>query len=284
MRLPAESTSSWTHVSYASFTWASLVAWSEFPDLSQDEREAIEVLATSMRSSIDTLLSAARATEQHVLFARPMTMARQNAWLRLLRRRAGEAQSMVTFKVGHSSMNHPQVREFLPKLRATITRKKIAERPFAAEKAATRLEGLIADFPEKPVLVQRLRDVATGAQAALDASKSSRATWSMGRSAEVVAKTRLRLELEKTHRLLGARFPGQRDFVESFFLRGSKPSEGNDQEEEGEEAVEQTKAVALVGAEEADVIDEADAEDEDADATLVDADEDPSPQSVSAAV
>jgi hypothetical protein len=47
-----------------------------------------------------------------------------------------------------------------------------------------------------------------------------------------MVKGRLRLELEKTHRLLGAQFPGQRDFVESFFLKGSKPSEGVGEEEE----------------------------------------------------
>lgn len=47
-----------------------------------------------------------------------------------------------------------------------------------------------------------------------------------------MAKGRLRLELERVHHSLGARFPGQRPFVESFFLRGSKPSESDSDEPE----------------------------------------------------
>jgi hypothetical protein len=59
-------------------------------------------------------------------------------------------------------------------------------------------------------------------------------TRSKERSEEIVAKGRLRLDLERTYKALGAYFSGQKDFVESFFLRGDRPSEGS--EEGGEES------------------------------------------------
>ena len=60
----------------------------------------------------------------------------------------------------------------------------------------------------------------------MDANGEAFNAWDKERSEEVVAKGRLRLELERVHRALGAHFVGQRDFVASFFLKGEKPSEG----------------------------------------------------------
>ena len=41
-----------------------------------------------------------------------------------------------------------------------------------------------------------------------------------------MAKGKLRMELERSYHALGTLFPGQRSFVESFFLKGSTASEG----------------------------------------------------------
>ena len=79
---------------------------------------------------------------------------------------------------------------------------------------------------EKAALAVRLEGAAAGAQLAVDANGEAFNAWDKERSEEVVAKGRLRIELERTHRSLGAHFAGQRDFVESFFLKGDKPSEG----------------------------------------------------------
>ncbi|MDC3961289.1 hypothetical protein [Polyangium jinanense] len=80
-------------------------------------------------------------------------------------------------------------------------------------------------------LVGKLKDAAERAQKAIEANDGAQMGWSKERSEELVAKGRLRLELERVHRSLGALFPGQRDFVESFFLKGEKPSEGTSEDE-----------------------------------------------------
>ncbi|MFZ5788153.1 MAG: hypothetical protein ACOY3Y_17075, partial [Acidobacteriota bacterium] len=79
--------------------------------------------------------------------------------------------------------------------------------------------------------VTRLRTVAASVTGAVDAAHAAFGAWKRERSEEVVAKGRLRLGLERIHGRLQAEFPGQRTFVESFFLKGSRPSEGAEEEE-----------------------------------------------------
>jgi len=232
MRLPPESSSSWVLITFAGFSWASLNAWSEFTALPQADRDALSEAATVLRAGVESLLKEARETQDQTIFGRPEAQARQNAWLTLLKRTTAEALAIVSFKLAGGSKDDPQVREFLPNLLGGITSKKIAERPEAVERAAGRLKNLPADFSEKNEIVARLEQAAAGAQASIDAAGVAWSAWNRERSEEIVAKGRLRLDLERTHRLLGARFPGQRDFVESFFLRGAKPSEGSTEDEE----------------------------------------------------
>jgi hypothetical protein len=149
----------------------------------------------------------------------------------LIKRVVTEILNTVIARVGNGSKDHPKVREFLPNLATGITRSRLYERPKLVEQAAGRLEKLEPTFDEKAPAVARLRETATGAKGAIDAADDAWAAWGTERSEEVVAKGRLRLELERVHRSLGARFPGQRDFVESFFLHGSKPSEGEPEPE-----------------------------------------------------
>ncbi len=226
MKLPNETSSSWTHITFAAYTYASLNAWSEFTELPQADRDALSALATPLRASIDALLKEARETQDVTIFRRPQAQARQNAWLTLLGRIASESLAMVSIRLGQGSKDSKAAREFLPNLLATITSKPIADRPAIAAQAAKRLASLAGEFAEKAALAARLEGAATGAQSAVDANGDAFNAWDKERSEEVVAKGRLRIELERTHRSLGAHFAGQRDFVESFFLKGDKPSEG----------------------------------------------------------
>jgi len=95
MKLPSESSSSWVHLTYAVFHWASLVAWSELPDLTEAQRAALTERATSARRAIDELLREARETEDAQFFSRPLASARQNVALVLLRRRAAKVLALV---------------------------------------------------------------------------------------------------------------------------------------------------------------------------------------------
>ena len=226
MKLPAESSSSWTHIIFAAYASASLKAWSEFTDLPKADRDVLAGLATTLRASIDSLLKEARETQNETIFGRPEAQARQNAWLTLLKRVASESLAMVSIRLGQGSKDSKAAREFLPNLLATITLKPIADRPAIAAQAAKRLGQLVGDFAEKASLAARLEAAASGAETAVDANGDASNAWDKERSEEVVAKGRLRIELERTHRALGAHFAGQRDFVESFFLKGEKPSEG----------------------------------------------------------
>jgi hypothetical protein len=235
MRMPPESSSSWVVISFASFTWSSLNAWSKFTALRKDDRDFLSTQASSLRSSIESLVKEARETQDQLIFGRPEAQASQNAWLVLIGRTVSEALDIVKIKLGNSSVDHPLVREFLPDLRGGISRKKIVDRPDAVKEAADRLSKLQGDFSDKAELVARLQQAAEGAQKAVDANTSAWSAWSKERSEEIVAKGRLRLDLERTYKALGAQFPGQKEFVESFFLKGDKPSEGGG---EGDDSAE----------------------------------------------
>jgi hypothetical protein len=232
VKLPPESSSSWVHIAFAAFTWASLKAWSEFTQLPQADQAKLGELAMSLRSSADALLKEARETQDVQMFGRPEAQAKQNAWLTLLKRTAAETLSTVVNKLGQGSEDHPAVRQFLPKLLTGLTSLNIADRPKEAALAANRLDKIDGTFSDKADLVKRLSDASAGAKAAIEANADAKGAWGKERSEEILAKAQLRLSLEKTHRLLGAQFPGQREFVESFFLKGSKPSEGGDAAEE----------------------------------------------------
>ncbi len=232
MKLPAEGSSSWVHIAWSAFTWASLKAWSEFSDLPEQSRRNLAAMATSLRGFIDALLKEARETQDQTLFGRPVAQAQQNAWLTLLRRRIVEVLGIVVAKLGGGSDNHPVVREFLPRLAGGITREPLADRPRLTRQAADRLAGLGPALTDKATLVARLKEAADGAESAIKAADTAWAAWTTERSEDVVAKGRLRLELQRIHGLLNAEFPGQAAFVESFFLKGDRPSEGTTDEPE----------------------------------------------------
>jgi hypothetical protein len=232
MKLPAESSSSWTHIIFGTFTWSSFKAWSIFPALLEADRKMLADGATTLRGSIDTLLKEARETQDQLLFGRPEAQANQNARLIGLKRAFSGALALVIAKLGNGSKDHPTVREFLPDLLTGLTRTPVAERPEAATNAALRLDNNEGTFEGKDALVVQLKNAAGDAQAAIEANEASWSAWGKERSEEIVAKGRLRIELERAHRALGAQFPKQRDFVESFFLRAGKPSEGALEEEE----------------------------------------------------
>ncbi len=81
MKLPAETSSSWVHIGFAAYTWASLKAWSELPEMPQTDRDALSGLAASLRPPIDALLKEARETQDVTLFGRPEAQAKQNVAL-----------------------------------------------------------------------------------------------------------------------------------------------------------------------------------------------------------
>ena len=226
MKLPAESSSSWVLIHFGAYSHASLTAWADSPELSPADRDVLTGLAKSLRTSLDSLVKEARETQDVTIFGRPEAQARQNAWLILLRRVASESLTMIALRLGQGSKDSKAAREFLPGLLATITGKPLADRPGIAAQAAKRLGQLTGDFAEKASLAARLESAAKGAEAAVEANGEAFNAWDKERSEEVVAKGRLRLELERTHRSLGAHFVGQRDFVESFFLKGERASEG----------------------------------------------------------
>jgi hypothetical protein len=229
MKLPTESSSSWSHIGFATYTWASLVAWSEFADLNEAERAFLRGQAVELRICIDELLREARETQDAVLFTRPLAQARQNATLLLLKRRLNKALALVINFLGGSSKDHPIVRRFLPDLLTGITGSRIGDRARLCEEATARLSGIEGELPGRESLVAELEDVTRRTGEAVDNARTAYDAWSSERSEEVVAKGKLRLEIERTHRALGAQFAGQRTFVESFFLKGSKPSEGSEE-------------------------------------------------------
>jgi hypothetical protein len=223
MKPPVNSSSSWVHIMWASFTWVSLLAWAALTDLAETTRASLREMAEALKASLDALLNEARETQERELFDRPAAQARQQAWLEVATRRVNEALSIFAVRVAQGAKDLPVVREVFPDLATGITSAPIGERPRLIAQAATRLAGSPAEFAEKPALVERLREVATALQSAIEANDAARLAWTSERSEEVVAKNRLRLEMERTYGRLKALFPGRRSFVESFFRKTPKP-------------------------------------------------------------
>lgn len=229
MRLPNESASSWTHIGFASFTYSSLVAWRDLDVLPADKRVVVSDLADALKGSMDELLKEARETQDAQIFARPTAQAKRNVGLVALKHALRDALQSVVSKIGLHSTDHPQVRAFLPKLLGSVTELPVDKRAGEAGRAVTRLRAL-PDFEGKEALAARLEAAAKVAGEMVGEAEVTYGAWRQERSEEVMAKGKLRLTLETTHRSLGAAFPGQRDFVESFFLRASgRTSEGGDE-------------------------------------------------------
>jgi hypothetical protein len=225
VKLPAESNSSWHHLSFAAYVYASLTAWSESGILGAEDGAGLATLGADLRLVMDVLLKEARDTQDAVIFKRPVAQAKQNAAFGVLRRTVKEALQTAITKLGGGSEDHPQVRVFLPRLLGGIVGARLADRADEASRAAARLKS-VASFEGRDALATRIETKA--AADALEAAETAWAGLQNERSEEVVAKGKLRLALESTYGALGARFPGQRDFVESFFLRGTRASEDDD--------------------------------------------------------
>jgi hypothetical protein len=236
MKLPPETSSSRTHVTFGAFTWASLSAWSEFTELPQEDRDFLADQAKQLRGGIDVLLKEARDTEDQVLFGRSLAQARQNAWLSLVHTIASEAIDTIARRLANKVKDSPVVREVFPNLLATITKAGVKERPKAAELAAGRLANLTGKFNEKADLAARLQAAAQGAKSAVDANQAAFDAKDTERSDEVVAKKRLRAQLDRIYKALGIQFQGRDDFVESLFLKGDKPSEGESEAQQAKPA------------------------------------------------
>ncbi len=233
MRLPGESSSSWVHIAFASFTYASLVAWSESTLLLASSRAVLADLAAMLKVSMEGLLKEARETQDAQLFARPSAQARQNVALQALNRVTKEAQQIVAMRIGNHSNDDKNVRFFLPNLVTGIMKMRLAKRPNAVIRAAGRL-GSLPDFDERAELITKLNDAATHAQSMIDVAADAYSGWETERSEEIVAKGQLRLDLQRVYGGLTAEFPGQKDFCESFFLRSGKPSEGERDDDAGD--------------------------------------------------
>jgi hypothetical protein len=228
MMMLKETSSSWTHLVWAAFTWVSLQAWSEFADLSEATRAALHDMAARLKEALDALLAEARETQDQALLARPAAHARQEVWLQRADGCVAEALAIVTIKAGGGGKDHPTVREFLPELASGIARAPIGDRPRLLDEAAVRLERLPDDFAEQPGLAARLREVAARLREALAAHDAAMAAWSGERSGEVVAKRRLRLEMERVHGGLKTVFPGNRGLVASFFRKSAASASAGD--------------------------------------------------------
>jgi len=235
MRLPAESASSWVHLAFAGFTYSSLVAWAEVDVLAAPSRVVLMDFANVLKPAMESLLKEARETQDAQIFGRPTAQARQNVALSALKRVTKESLQLVAMKIGEGYEDHPNVRTFLPKLTGGITKLPMADRPDAVVRASERLSGL-PDFDGKAELIARLEAAATNAERMMEAAALAFSGWQTERSEEVMAKGQLRLTLQSVHGGLGNKFPGQRDFVESFFLRSGKASEGEQDGDDGGDA------------------------------------------------
>lgn len=228
MQLPKESSSSWVHVSFASYCRSALLAGSRAEQIfPAPTRERLGVLAAALETPLHTVIKETRETQDAQFLTRPESMAEQESAFLGLRLVTNGALNAFRTALGGSD-DHPGLRQVFPNLMRTLNDAPLDERSVVADEIAARLERRTEEFVGKAEHIARIRSAAARAKASFESADTAYAGWKHERGEEIVAKGELRLALERTYGSLRDLFPAQRDVVESFFPRPDARSANDD--------------------------------------------------------
>lgn len=234
------SASSDAHCAYAAHVVGACDAWKDAETITADQRAAIaDVLAMVQPRSDDLRAKAnlAKQAEEATSKARACFGVRDV----VLNRRVNAASDGLLNGPAQRSHANKQYRTiFRDGTASDITRAKRREKPELAGEVRENLSNG-PDFPARAGLVADLGEAvtkSTDARTALDAAEGAEA---LAGNAEMMSRLALRETLEKAYGKLRTAFPGERDFVESFFPKRSE-AKGQSQAKKGQPKAKGEKA------------------------------------------
>lgn len=216
MQLPTVTSSSSTHINYASEVLGAAEAWEDAEVIAPEQRAAIvEVIGIVEPASdaLQALLDAAEAAEKATSRARARLRVRDV----ILDLRVNATSDGVLNGPALRSRENTVFRNvMLDRNAGDITEAPMREAPELAGRVHEQL-AKAPDFPAKATLLAELGEAvqkSTGARNALGAAEKAK---DEAGDREMAARLALRRALEQAYGKLRAAFPGRRDFVESFF-------------------------------------------------------------------
>lgn len=231
MQLPSIDASSEVYIEHADHTEGAATAWADSPIITPAQKLVVAEVATLVGTACTGLLNA--------------MLARMNAERAKFKARAKFTVCDVglDFRLmgaGDAILNGPALRErehtvfqgvFSKQNPGDIARSDPREEPELVQQVVDNINAL-ADFEGKAAVVSNLSAAVSTSVQARDNLDSYVAAENQAANAELQARLNVRVALEQAYGKLRAAFPGQRAFVESFFLK-RKRSEGSKKPEAG---------------------------------------------------
>jgi len=231
MQLPPSTASSETHLEYTSHFQGAGEAWKDAEIITTEQRAAIQEVSALVQARADALRARLSASEQA---AEATSRARARFGVRdvVLDLRVMACSDGLLNGPAQRSRSHELYRSvMLGRTASEITETRPRQQPELVQRMRTQLADA-PDFAAKAPLLADLDEAlqkSFGARGALD---DAEAAENQASDAEIAARLELRRTLEQAYGKLRAAFPGQRDFVESFFPRRKARRSGEEGEAE----------------------------------------------------
>jgi hypothetical protein len=221
------SASSDVHCNYAAHVVGACDAWKDAETITPDQRAVIAEVLAMVQPRADDLRAKATIAEQA---EEVTTKARARFGVRdvVLNRRVNAASDGLLNGPAQRNRANKQYRTiFLEGTACGITRAKRRDKPELAGQVRQNLAGG-PEFPARAGLLADLGEAVTKSTEARNALDTAEGAEGTAGNVEMMARLALRETLEKAYGKLRTAFPGERDFVESFFPKrpsSPKPSQ-----------------------------------------------------------
>lgn len=232
MELPVLTASSNAHCQFAAHVVGACDGWKDAETITLDQRTVIAEVLALVQPRMDDLRAKATTTEQ-TEEATSMARARFRVRDVVLNRRVNAAgDGLYNGPAQRSRQNKVYRTVFRDGTASDITAARPRDKPELAGEVQQNLSAA-PDFPARAGLVADLGDAITKSVAARTALDTAISTEGLAGSAEMMARLELRHALEQAHGKLKTAFPGQRDFVESFFPKRKRSSDAAQAKKKG---------------------------------------------------
>ena len=236
MYLPNTSASSAVYLDHTDNFEGAADGWSSAETIGDEQRQKIaeaSAVVGSAASNLRAAVAVVDAADRAVIKARAVFGIRD---IILDQRIMGTSDALLN---GPANRNreHPVYRQVFKEGAASdITGAKLREEPELAQRVLERFDA-VPDFDGKAPARKNLAEAVQKSLTTRDALDEAEMNENKAVDAELAARLGVRTALEQAYGMLRTAFPGQRRFVESFFLKRerasnkaeggeSKPSEG----------------------------------------------------------
>jgi hypothetical protein len=218
MQLPSNSASSEAHLDYTSHFQGAGEAWQDAETITAEQRAVIQEVSALVQARSDALRTRLAASEQA---SEATSRARARFGVRdvVLDLRVMACSDGLLNGPAQRSRSHELYRAvMLGRTASEITNARPREEPELVQRVRAQLAAA-PDFATKAGLLADLDEALQKSLDTRDALDDAEAAENQAADAELAARLDLRKALEQAYGKLRAAFPGQREFVESFFPR-----------------------------------------------------------------